>query len=42
MHNAMLETLEDVLEFYDRTVPESVPSGLPPGGRIGEPPTGTP
>ena len=27
---------------FDCTVPESVPSGLPPGGRIGEQPTGTP
>ena len=37
---AFLEALTD--PDFDRTVPESVPSGLPPGGMIGEPPTGAP
>lgn len=37
---AFLEALTD--PDFDRTVPESVPSGLPPGGMIGEPPTGVP
>ena len=37
---AFLEALTD--PDFDRTVPESVPSGLMPGGRIGEPPNGIP
>ena len=37
---AFLEALTD--PDFDRTVPESVPSGLPPGGRIGEMATASP
>ena len=37
---AFLEALTD--PDFDRTVPERVPSGLPPGGRIGETATASP